>query len=46
MPIDVIFDSPRCEIRCHLREDVNGYIRSFLDIDVIGISGFYGPPGL
>ena len=43
-PIDVMLGGLRREIRCHLRADVNGYIRSFLDIDLIGMSGFYGHP--
>jgi hypothetical protein len=34
----------RCEIRCYLRAEVDGCIRGFPNVDLTGMSGFYGNP--
>src|SRR6266403_1037086 len=34
----------RCEIRCHLRADVDEHIRWSPDVASSGMSGFYGRP--
>jgi len=38
-PIGVFSAALRCEIRCHLRADVNEHIRRSPDVDLSGMSG-------
>ena len=40
----VIFGGIRCEIRCHLRADVDEHIRWSPDVASSGMSGFGGHP--